>query len=327
MIIYDNFFDEVLLEPIKEGADDLKIISGYASSAMAFHHLEKIRTTQNTQLNISLLVGMCPLDGISLSNHQGFNKIQNEDYRENFTCNYIYEYPQVHSKLYIWSKNNQFYKSFVGSANYTQNAFYGKQQEILEVSQDASVLGYFSQLESRSIICNHQEIENYIKVFSQKNYKQTPQDSQAVGIIDQTVEQVNVPLYSVKQGEKYVPERSGLNWGQRPEAKREPNQAYIQLRPSVYKSDFFPIRPQHFTVITDDNCTLICTRAQKSTEGQAVHTPQNNSLLGEYFRRRLKVASGAKVVMADLEKYGRDEVTFYKIDDEHFYMDFSNSTA
>lgn len=30
----------------------------------------------------------------------------------------------------------------------------------------------------------------------------------------------------------------GLNWGRRD--KRDPNEAYLQLTPEVYKSDFFP---------------------------------------------------------------------------------------
>lgn len=315
MIIYEDFFDKVLLEPFREGADDLKIISGYASSAMAFHHLEKIRTTHNTQLNISLLVGMCPLDGVSLSNHQGFTKIQNEDFPSHFVCNYIHELPQVHSKIYIWSKKSQFLKAFIGSANYTQNAFYGRQQEILEMSSDSSVLNYFSELESRSIICSHNEVESFVKI-TQQDY--------SFSEAEEKFERRTVPLYSTRGG-KNVPERSGLNWGQRPDRNREPNEAYIQLRPEVYKSDFFPKRPQHFTVTTDDGYTLIFTRAQKEKYGgQAIATPHNNSLLGEYFRNRLGIASGEKVTIEHLTKYGRDEVTFYKIDDEHFYMDFSN---
>lgn len=32
----------------------------------------------------------------------------------------------------------------------------------------------------------------------------------------------------------------GLNWGQR--EGREPNQAYLQLAPEVYRSDFFPVK-------------------------------------------------------------------------------------
>ncbi len=311
MIIYDNFFDDVLLAPAKAGADNLKIISGYASSAMASHHLELI-SQQQLPLNISLLVGMTALEGISQANHRGFIQIQNKKYPKQFTCNYVHKLPQVHSKLYIWSKGNKFHSAFLGSANYTQKAFYGKQQEILSPIYDSSTLDYFAQLETRSITCIHHEIENFIRINKDKNR------------CDETFEKAVAPLFSLKKGHKYVPDSSGLNWGQRPQLNREPNQAYIRLTPEVYRSNFFPAKPQHFTVVTDDDHTLICTRAQKSSEGQAIQTPLNNSLLGEYFRNRLGVANGEKVTMEHLVNYGRDEVTFYKIDDENFYMDFSN---
>jgi hypothetical protein len=68
-----------------------------------------------------------------------------------------------------------------------------------------------------------------------------------------------------------IHKKGGLNWGQR--FGREPNQAYIQLSPDVYKSDFFPSKSTHFTVQTDDNKPLICTRAQKNDMGAAIETP------------------------------------------------------
>ena len=111
-----------------------------------------------------------------------------------------------------------------------------------------------------------------------------------------------------------------MNWGQRD--GREPNQAYIQLPSNVYNSDFFPKAPQHFSVVTDDSKTFICRRAQKDEQGHAIHTPHNNSLLGEYFRYRIGLPNGAPVWRADLERYGRTDVTFYKFDDENYYMDF-----
>ena len=116
-----------------------------------------------------------------------------------------------------------------------------------------------------------------------------------------------------------VPSRSGLNWGQR--EGREHNQAYLSLSSQVYKSDFFPERTIHFTVYTDDDKVLICTRAQDNAK--AIHTPHNNSLIGEYFRNRLALPSGAKVTRASLLRYGRTDVDFYKIDDETYFMDFS----
>ncbi len=116
-----------------------------------------------------------------------------------------------------------------------------------------------------------------------------------------------------------MPTASGLNWGQR--EGREPNQAYLSLRSSVYQTDFFPARTIHFTVYTDDNKVLICTRAQDN--GKAIHTPHNNSLIGEYFRNRLGLTSGEYVTKDDLFAYGRTDVDFYKIDDETYFMDFS----
>ncbi len=74
-------------------------------------------------------------------------------------------------------------------------------------------------------------------------------------------------------------------------------------------------------MLTDDGKTIICTRAQQN--GKAIHTPHNNSLIGEYFRNRLGLASGILVTEGDLAKYGRSNITFYKIDDETYYMDFA----
>ena len=56
---------------------------------------------------------------------------------------------------------------------------------------------------------------------------------------------------------------------------------------------------------------------------KAITTPASNALLGEYFRNRLGLANGAFVTKADFDRYGRSDVTFYKLDDEQFYMDFS----
>ncbi|MEI7485483.1 MAG: hypothetical protein WCK13_12300 [Ignavibacteriota bacterium] len=45
--------------------------------------------------------------------------------------------------------------------------------------------------------------------------------------------------------------------------------------------------------------------------------------MGEYFRNRINVANGAPVSTQDLLDYGRTDATFYKIDDETYFMDFS----
>ena len=126
---------------------------------------------------------------------------------------------------------------------------------------------------------------------------------------------------------------SRLNWGVRPDGKpresvnangsksvRNPNQSYIGLPSVLQRSGFFPDIAHRFTVLTDDEKILTCVRAQAN--GKGIETPQDNSEIGRYFRNRLGLSSGAYISIKDLKKYGRYDVTFYKLDNENFVMDF-----
>ena len=115
----------------------------------------------------------------------------------------------------------------------------------------------------------------------------------------------------------------GLNWGQRD--NRDPNQAYLQLTPDIYRGDFFPPKGKYFVVETDDNKTFIMTRAQKEM-GTALQIPDNNALLGEYLRERLGVPSGNPITKEDILSFGLSEITFHKKDDMHFFMSFGDFT-
>ncbi|MDR0565020.1 MAG: NgoFVII family restriction endonuclease [Azoarcus sp.] len=320
-MIYTNLYEEVLIKPCQEGADSLKIISGYATSTMASAHLEDLHA-KHLDARITLLVGMCPSDGLSMSNHHGFQSIVNSNtdaFKERFRCSYIYQGPPVHSKLYIWYKNRGIYKAFIGSANYTRNAFYQQRESLAEIS-DQNIEQYYQILEGDSIFCNQPEAEELICVHNDGNYyRKHLHEDRHIGFAE-TVPHVTVSLLSSRNRE--VQSRGGLNWGQRP--GREPNQAYIQLPPEVYNSDFFPKAPQHFRVVTDDSKYFICRRAEKDEQGQTIHTPLNNSLLGEYFRNRLGLPNGAFVTRQDLDRYGRTNVIFYKFDNDEYYMDFSS---
>ena len=87
------------------------------------------------------------------------------------------------------------------------------------------------------------------------------------------------------------------------------------------RSGFFPLDKQHFLVVTDEHHTLQLRVEQQNDK--AITTPASNALLGEYFRNRLGLSNGAYVRKDDLLAYGRTDVTFYKIDEEQYYMDFS----
>jgi hypothetical protein len=321
-----NLFDDVLLRPLKDGSDKLCVVSGYATSAMAFHHLQEGQEFSK-KFSVELIVGMCPKDGLSLSNHRGFQELVSVDYKGRFNCSYIYKAPAVHSKVYIWLKRNIPVRAFLGSANYTQNAFGKTQREALAPCDPIKAYNYFRTLNSDSVFCTHPDVDALIPVYDDKNYfgqqrirtladvtKYTAEDTTGLSSIE----------ISLLDRRDLLPCRSGLNWGQRPEEHRNPNQAYIRLPSVVCASHFFPERGVHFTVLTDDGKVLICTRAQAN--GKAIHTPHNNSLIGEYFRNRLGLPSGTPVRKADLEKYGATRLKFLKIDEETYLMDFSPAT-
>ena len=306
---------EILLEPITVGANKLIIISGYVSHNIASWHIKRISEEKLPAINISLTVGMCQQGGISQDIHDGLKALMSfhDDSYSSFDCKYIYKGVPVHSKIYIWLKDDKPIKAYCGSANYTSKGFSSAQREYVTECDPSSAYSYYLSLEDDSIICNHGEIEEYVLITK----SQLDQEEE-----NHTLSSREHKTLSLLTRDGVVGHGSGLNWGhRRNETKREPNQAYIPVPADVARSGFFPLNKTHFSVMTDDHKQLILRIEQAGDK--ALTTPLNNSLLGEYFRNRIGVANGAFITKNDLERYGRTDVTFYKIDDEQFYMDFS----
>ena len=106
---------------------------------------------------------------------------------------------------------------------------------------------------------------------------------------------------------------------------RNPNEAYIPVPIQVRRSDFFPPIGQHFLILTDDNESLDCVLAQQY--GKAIETYRSNSILGEYFRKRLRATSGQKIRMSDFDNYGRSDVIIYRINSETYFLNFAVNTS
>ncbi len=315
-------YDEALIKPLQKGANKLYIVSGYASATMASRHIKDILDYRN-DFKISLIVGMCPLDGMDISTHNGFVNLMKNSAGIDFECKYVYNNPAVHSKVYVWFKDNTPMLAFIGSANYTQPAFGNNRKEVLTFCEPEIAYNYYEEIEPNTIYCNHGEVEEHI-IFKEKKraYVEKTDERDAIETTEHKIQEtsntqkVTLSLLA-RDGE--VGRRSGLNWGQRP--GREPNQAYIPLPTNIARSGFFPLNKTHFTVLTDDNKNIILRVEQQNDK--AITTPLNNSLIGEYFRNRLGLANGQYITKQDLEQYGRNDVDFYKIDEETFYMDFS----
>jgi len=117
-----------------------------------------------------------------------------------------------------------------------------------------------------------------------------------------------------------LPARSGLNWGHRPEYNRNQNEAYIRVPKRIDDLGFFPVAGIRFILKTDDGQTLRVTREQANSK--AITTYESNSILGEYFRKRLGLPDGAFIKKTDLQNYGRTNIDFFKIDATNYVMDF-----
>lgn len=329
--------DIAFFTPMKENVNTLCILAGYATPNMASWLMknisEKLRSEKTSKtIEISLIVGMVPFDGLSVAVHDGFKELQTSllpEHISKFTCSYVYGRVPVHTKMYIWLKDDFPIIAFTGSANFTQIAFSNQRRENLIECDSAEAFKYYAQIEAESIYCNHSEIEENIVLYPTHpvlDIENNPLEDLGIGGVDKVI----LSLLNSKTGETHA--TSGLNWGQRKNryvlksgevryGDRNKNESYVPLPAQIAKSGFFPRNKQHFSVITDDKYHLILRVEQE--KDKAITTPMSNALLGEYFRNRLGLANGAFIKKSDLEAYGRTNVTFYKFDDEQFYMDFS----
>lgn len=298
---------KVFIDPMEAGADHLCIISAYATPTMATWLMNLVKSLDK-HIKLTLVVGMAGEQGIPTTDHESFKSLVRERPAENiesFECSYVYQGAPVHSKMYIWLSDDRPVYAFTGSANFTQTAFSNRQREVMTECDPNLAFDYFNSLIDDTIYCNHAEVEEVVTIIP-------PRD-----IVYENAEQVTLSFLTRRTND--VGSTSGLNWGQRD--RRNPNEAYIPMPANIARSGFFPLDEAVFTVLTDDHRQLLLRVEQAGNK--AITTPLSNALLGEYFRNRLGVAEGAKVTKADLERYGRTDVTFTKIEDELFYMDFS----
>jgi hypothetical protein len=317
-----NLFDEILIKPAKN-YDKLCVVSGFATPAMVTHHFSAIKDTfDRNDTEVNLIVGMTPSSKISKANHENFVKLSTTPHFL-FKCSYInINKAPIHSKLYTWLKDNKPQVAFVASANYTLTAFKGNQGEIASECDPEKAFAYYNSVISSSLFCTHDDAEDLVmNNRMERSLAQELSDvEQPSAIADSN--SVKLPLFDVRRN--VIHATAGLNWGQRP--GRDRNQAYIPIPMAIAKSTFFPPLGVHFSVLTEDNFPFVCVRAQPKQKGgnigQAIETPSNNSELGEYFRYKLGLQSGVFVKLKDLDRYGNRYVTFTKINEEEYYMQF-----
>ena len=304
---------EILFNPIKMGGNRLCIITTHATPSMDSWLLKSYEESKFSDVTIELIIGDVLENGINTTTHDSFKELHGNRYSNkwsNFSCSYLYQPPSWReNNFYIWLQNDNPLKAYECSHCFTQQSFFHNQDEKVRERMASYAYKIYEKVADRSIYCNHSEVEDFVIVKSS--------DVDVTNLNEENCKDHVVLSLLAKGGETGA--RSGLNWGQR--NKRNKNEAYIPLPSKIAKSGFFPLNKQQFLVVTGDHHTLQLRVEQQNDK--AITTPTSNAQLGEYFRNRLGLSYGQYIKKEHLIRYGRTDVSFYKIDDEQYYMDFS----
>jgi len=322
-VIYKDLFNEVLIKPALNGASHLYVVTGYASPHIVYRQLSAL-SKNGINVNVSILVGMISHDGMDLNSHLGFVALTQS--HPGVSCAYLPSRYLTHSKNYLWYKNAKPHLAFSGSANFSVNAFFGGVIESVTADQPGEVDNLYKSLAPNGIDCNDHQIDSYFR-FTRAQL-QVPTDYRSADQVlpsfkslpfsVSSLQNITLSLLKTRGGVPSVHDAGGINWGHR--GTRDRNEAYISV-PTSQQGQFFPKVGAQFEVLCDDG--QILRMVAQGAGGKQVTTPEHNSILGTYLRKRMGIAIGKKVALADFANYGRSDVTFYKTSFNKFFMDFS----
>lgn len=337
-LLTERLYEQVLLEPALAGADRLLVVSGYATPAMASRLLTDLGDRVDHAVAVELVVGMVGYEGITLQDHDGFLTLQESPPAGEITVSYTVDHRSVHTKLFVWMTGDLPTVAFAGSSNFTQNGFLiGKRRthhsEVLAEVDARDALAEFKRVEAESLRADYPTVDEEVSIGVRR-----PNGIVSVAASDDTdsslelvgLDYVVLPLVAqvssaagTLRGHPHL--QWGLNWGQRD--SRDRNQAVIPIPSRVWAQDpeFFPrgtsgARPQ-FLVTTDDGKSIFFVVAEQGDK--ALHSVPSNSLVGEYFRNRLGIASRAQVTLDHLIAGGSRFVRIYRTEDEGYYLEYS----
>jgi len=317
----EQLFHEVLIRPALDGATALHVVSGYASPTMVTRHINQLRVATARPLEVDLLVGMTGVDGLPQHSLSGFKSIPRQASGVRFNCLFTLPGKSIHSKVYVWSNEDGPARAWAGSANYTQMGFglsrgASEHHEAMVEIDPETALDYVLGSASNSISYLNPDLSDYLAITDDIPSTEANLGPLASALVNKSA--VTLPLVQLTGNVGEVHSKSGLNWGQREGSN--PNHAYIPIPSSVRNQNFFPPRGEHFQLITDDGESFIATVAQDGDK--ALETPHDNSILGQYFRKRLGLASGVFVDTEDLTRFGSTGVIIEFVGDDLYRLIF-----
>lgn len=327
----------ILLNPVIElGCTSLKIITGFTDTECIYRHLINLSDLgKNNKFSVDMILGMTSGNGLTEKKHNDINRlisrIKSNRQMPEFICRYKVSGADIHSKVYIWFKDDEPVLAFCGSANYSMNAFF-KRRECMTNCNSKEANEYFSLLEKDTILSTDSSIKDKIS-FSKKKEPDSEIDKYNLENLTWEMFADKPPIDTCKvsllmadgSGTGYG---SGLNWGIRKDGtKRDLDQAYIPYNAQDKKKGFFPLKENPelknnpmFKVVPKDFPPFLMRVAQQGDKG--IHTAESNALLGQFFRQKLGLPSGTFITKEMLENYGKTYVVFKKYENDVYLMDF-----
>ncbi|MEG0334479.1 MAG: NgoFVII family restriction endonuclease [Akkermansia sp.] len=174
-------------------------------------------------------------------------------------------------------------------------------QLILQLLKDAEFSGNIES-QARSIVAKSSDILEFIP--------------------EQDAEEILLPLYAIKNGEKYVYPKSGLNqWNAKGRSRHE-WEVYVPIPSLIHKNfpDFFPTRDDIFTLILPSGEKLSAKICQDG--GKALMSNPNSSLGKWLLKDLLKKQDGELVTYGDFERVGIDSIALCKLSNGDYKLDF-----
>lgn len=317
-LYYKDLHQQIFLNYPKN-ATDLFIVSAYVGA----HPVQELASLP---LNTTLIYGyQKDVKKRSLDNVLKDIHIRNNNISILFSRNL------VHSKMYLWFKNEEPLKALIGSANFSDNGLKTPYKEtLLEVERPDiySLHAYFKIIKNKSILCTET---------ADLNLEEVKRLSDHCELI----------LYEPKTGK--VQEKSALNWGfskghvYKDDAYIRISKEDIKLYPKLFLPKVFNPEEGHRSrrydetveLIWDDGTIMEClfegTQKYNNEEyPKQIASVGKKRILGEYIRKRLgkNLVSDAKldnerITREDLENYGRTSISLNLISPGVYSANFS----
>lgn len=313
-MITESLFERAIQSPLIAGGDRLIVVSGVASAEMALRVM-LFAAERRHSLTLELTIGLTSEEGISRQAHEDLVSLQNSSPapKVQLDVRYALAPTSVNSNVFVWCEGEEPLWAWTGSSRFIQRDFglgmghRVSRKNVLAEVEPASALRYIREIQAHTVQVHDPSVPSAIPLSDERDRSLVAADSDEFAV-DRTVA---LPLITLKRGPSRgsIHSTAGLNWGQR--AGREPNQAYIPIPKEIREGGFFPPRGTVFRIRTDDGRHFLARTAQQGDK--ALETPQNNSILGEYFRMRLGVPLGAPVQLSDLLTFGSRFVLVHRL--------------